>query len=170
MGVEMNADGYDVESSGAVPVIVVPSADLSGRRFLSPEYVIDAASLRAFELGTWLDRAYPGLDEYPDAFPDETVPGFMTLSLIDSIGAMTRRYEPIAWHVLNYGLDRVRFVRPVAVNDVVRVSFTVAAAEPADGGSVRITEDVELRRGNEVAMAARLILLAVPRSPRSEVV
>lgn len=148
---------------GAGPVIVVPGLDLVGTRFLSRECVIDVASLRAFETGTWLDRAYPEADDYPDEFPTEMVPGFLSLALVDAIGAMTRRYEPTDWHVLNYGLDRVRFVRPVAVDDVVRVSFTVAAVEPVDGGSFRITEDVEMRRGDEVAVAARVILLAVPR-------
>lgn len=162
-----NAEPHDVDVSVGVPIIVEPTAQLLGRRFVSPDCVIDAASLRAFEHGTWLDRAYPEDDDYPQEFPDELVPGFMTLALVDAIGAMTRRYEPSAWHVLNYGLDRVRFVRPVAVDDVVRVSFTVAGVDPADDGSVRVTEDVELRRGADVAMAARAILLAVPRSQRS---
>jgi hypothetical protein len=159
----MDADVHDAGTSGETPATVVPSAALQGRRFLSPECVIDATSLRAFETGTWLDRVYPEADDYPDAFPKEMVPGFMTLALIDAIGAMTRRYEPVAWHVLNYGLDRVRFVRPVVVDDMVRVSFTVAAVEPVDGGSLRITEDVEMRRGDEVAVVARVVLLAVPR-------
>ena len=161
----MDADVHDAGMSGAVPATIVPSTALAGRRFLSPECVIDAASVRAFETGTWLDRAYPDADDYPDAFPASMVPGFMTLALVDAIGALTRRYEPTDWHVLNYGLDRVRFVRPLAVDDVVRVSFTVAAVEPVDRGSLRITEDVEVRRGEDVAMAARVILLAVPRVP-----
>jgi MaoC like domain len=161
MGVNMDADVHDAGKGEEIPATVVPSAELRGRRFLSPECVIDAASLRAFEAGTWLDRVYTEADDYPDAFPQEMVPGFMTLALIDAIGAMTRRYEPTDWHVLNYGLDRVRFVRPVAVDDMVRVSFTVAAVETVDGGSFRITEDVEMRRGDEVI--ARVILLAVPR-------
>lgn len=163
----VNADQHDAEVSGGAPIIVEPTAQQLGRQFVSPECVIDAASLRAFERGTWLDRAYPEDDDYPQEFPDELVPGFMTLALVDAIGAMTRRYEPSAWHVLNYGLDRVRFVRPVAVDDVVRVSFTVAGVDPVDDGSVRITEDVDLRRGVDVAMAARSVLLAVPRPQRS---
>ncbi len=166
----MSDRALETGEHGAGPVIVVPGLDLVGTRFLSRECVIDVASLRAFETGTWLDRAYPEADDYPDEFPTEMVPGFMTLALVDAIGAMTRRYEPTDWHVLNYGLDRVRFVRPVAVDDVVRVSFTVAAVAPVDGSSFRVTEDVEMRRGDEVAVAARVILLAVPRLAGSRVV
>jgi hypothetical protein len=166
----MSDRALETGEHGAGPVIVVPGLDLVGTRFLSRECVIDVASLRAFETGTWLDRAYPEADDYPDEFPTEMVPGFMTLALVDAIGAMTRRYEPTDWHVLNYGLDRVRFVRPVAVDDVVRVSFTVAAVAPVDGSSFRVTEDVEMRRGDEVAVAARVILLAVPRLAESRVV
>jgi acyl dehydratase len=63
-------------------------------------------------------------------------------------------------HGLNYGYDRVRFVRPVLCDARVRLAQTLVEARPADGGT-RITLDsaIELEGSDKPALAARGIIL-----------
>ena len=61
---------------------------------------------------------------------------------------------------LNYGYDRVRFVRPVACGARIRLAQTLVEAQPADGGT-RLTLDstIELEGSDKPAMVARGIVL-----------
>lgn len=85
----------------------------------------------AFQRATWLDRAYP--EDLPE-FPETLVEGFLLLSMVD---AMSQLAAPSAsddsWG-LNYGLDRVRFIRPVHFGQTVHSTFETLAVEPKDNG------------------------------------
>jgi acyl dehydratase len=61
---------------------------------------------------------------------------------------------------LNYGYDRVRFVRPVACDARVRLVQSLVEVRPADGGT-RLTLDsaIELEDGDKPALVARGIVL-----------
>jgi acyl dehydratase len=69
------------------------------------------------------------------------MPGGRTIAhgrlLLSLIPALQRQIFHIRrrGHGLNYGYDRVRFVRPVACDARVRLAQTLVEARPADGGT-----------------------------------
>jgi acyl dehydratase len=61
---------------------------------------------------------------------------------------------------LNYGYDRVRFVRPVPCNARVRLAQTLVEAKPAqDGTRLTLDSEIELENSDKPAVAARSIVL-----------
>ncbi len=91
--------------------------------------------------------------------------GYLTLSLLPrlvsglvSIGGVDM--------IVNYGLDKVRFVTPVSVGSRVRAQTTIVAAEPGPRGT-RLTSDVvvEIEGADKPAVVARSISLVVPSTP-----
>jgi acyl dehydratase len=85
--------------------------------------------------------------------------GLLLLSLIP---ALQREIFQVRrrGHALNYGYDRVRFVRPVVCDARVRLAQTLVEARPADGGT-RLTLDSEiaLADSDKPAVVARGIIL-----------
>jgi acyl dehydratase len=67
--------------------------------------------------------------------------------------------------MINYGLERVRFLTPVAVGSRVRATTTLASAEVSARGT-RVTSDVvvEIAGADKPALVARTIALVVPAS------
>ena len=61
---------------------------------------------------------------------------------------------------LNYGYDRVRFVRPVPCGARIRLAQTLVEARPADGGTrLTLDSEIELEGSDKPAMVARGIVL-----------
>jgi acyl dehydratase len=61
---------------------------------------------------------------------------------------------------LNYGYDRVRFVRPVQVDDSVRLSVTVLAVSGHRAGTkIEMRHDIENAATGEVVISAHNIVL-----------
>ena len=60
--------------------------------------------------------------------------GFLTLSLIAHLASTAMTAGGMRM-VVNYGLDRVRFVAPVPAGSRVRARFALAAVEEAGGGA-----------------------------------
>jgi acyl dehydratase len=61
---------------------------------------------------------------------------------------------------LNYGYDRVRFVRPVPCNAWVRLTQTLVEAKPAqDGTRLTLDSEIELEGNGNPAVVARGIVL-----------
>jgi acyl dehydratase len=85
--------------------------------------------------------------------------GLLLLSLIP---ALQRQIFHIRrrGHGLNYGYDRVRFVRPVPCGAQIRLVQTLVEAKPSDGGT-RLTLDsaIELAGSDKPALVARGIVL-----------
>ena len=80
-------------------------------------------------------------------------------------------FGPVAVMLVNYGFERVRFVRAVPVGAAVWMRATLAEVRPRDDGAAVLSVDVELRAGpaGEVedadgppAAVARWLFLAVP--------
>ncbi len=101
------------------------------------------------------------------------MPGGRTIAhgllLLSMIPALQRQIFQIRrrGHGLNYGYDRVRFVRPVPCDAQVRLTQTLVEARPADGGT-RLTLDsaIELEGSDKPALAARgIILIMDERAP-----
>jgi acyl dehydratase len=67
---------------------------------------------------------------------------------------------------LNYGYDRVRFVRPVPCETRVRLTQTLVEAKPAqDGTRLTLDSEIELDDGAKPAVVARGIVLIMDEPP-----
>ena len=69
--------------------------------------------------------------------------GFLTLSLIPVFLESALRVEQSGM-VVNYGLNKVRFIAPVRVNSRLRAQFALAQVDNIDQGGVQLTWDVTL--------------------------
>ncbi len=69
--------------------------------------------------------------------------GFLTLSLIPVFLESALRVEQSGM-VVNYGLNKVRFIAPVRVNSRLRAQFALAQVDAVDKGGVQLTWDVTL--------------------------
>ena len=70
--------------------------------------------------------------------------GFLTLSLASALASRTLSFDRFAT-VINYGLNRVRFIMPVPAGSRVRARFSPVAVEEADGGA-KVTWAVTFER------------------------
>ncbi len=115
-----------------MPIQIDEIPTLKGLSFTGEPFTISAAERDRFEQVTWIDRAYP----QPDApeFPDDILEGFHTLALLDAVATLARPFDPATTYGFNYGLDRVRFVSPVAIGDVVHSTFEIIDVRPRGKG------------------------------------
>lgn len=61
---------------------------------------------------------------------------------------------------LNYGYDRVRFIRPVPVGHAVRLAVTILAVSPhRDGTKIEMLHEIEEAPGGGLAISAQNIVL-----------
>jgi acyl dehydratase len=91
--------------------------------------------------------------------------GFLTLSLISHLlfGLTTVEGSPM---VINYGLDRVRFLGVVPVNSRVRAHVQLTAVAPvAQGVRVSSTVTIEIEGVEKPALVAESIALFVLDAP-----
>ena len=81
--------------------------------------------------------------------------GFLTLSLMPHLAAQALKVEGDFKMGINYGLNRLRFVSPVAAGSRVRARFTLQSVEDVSGG-VQITWAVtcEIEGGPKPALVA----------------
>ena len=89
--------------------------------------------------------------------------GFLLLSLtVEEDVAALVSFPGIA-HVLNYGLNKVRFLAPVPSGSDIRVRSRLVSLEPRQPGQWLLTQhkSVELQPGGEVALAAEQLSLIV---------
>lgn len=99
-------------------------------------------------------------------FGGPIVQGFLLLSLLTQLSSgLTFPERGRVAMMVNYGFDRVRFVRAVPVGARVRAHGTLAAVRPRDDGSAVLAIDLELHDDTGAtgpAMVARWLFLAVP--------
>ena len=69
--------------------------------------------------------------------------GFLTLSLIPMLAAQVSRINNVR-NGINYGCNKVRFTSPVPAGSKVRARTKLVAADPVDGGGVRLTNQVTI--------------------------
>jgi acyl dehydratase len=70
--------------------------------------------------------------------------GFLTLSLVSSLIRNAMHFSDLRM-AINYGLNRVRFITPVASGSRIRARFTPVAVEDAPGG-VQVTWSITIER------------------------
>lgn len=87
--------------------------------------------------------------------------GFLTLSLLPALTTQVFEIKHLTM-ALNYGSNRVRFVRPVPVDSRIQARVTLASIEEAPlGFRATLNVEVHLEDGGKPAVIAELITLIV---------
>lgn len=125
---------------------------------LSDWILVDQARIDAFAEATE-DRQFIHVD--PDAaartpFGGTVAHGFLTLSLLSRMAADAMLLPQATGLVVNYGLDRVRFLAPVPAGVRVRGRFTLDSVEEKAPGQIlmRHTVTVEIEGEDKPALTA----------------
>ena len=124
--------------------------------------LVDQDKIRMFAEATG-DRQWIHLDveraEKESPFGGTIAHGFLTLSLLSSMMAgAIRMAMPLAL-VVNYGLDRVRFISPVRAGARIRPRIVLRALEPVDGGwQATWSVTIELEKSAKPAAIAEWLL------------
>jgi len=89
--------------------------------------------------------------------------GYLTLSLLGPAALEVWIRPAQIPTVLNYGIDRVRFLSPVASGSRVRNRVKLVAVEPKAGGKILITTEntVEVEGQPKPALVANTLVMAV---------
>ena len=87
--------------------------------------------------------------------------GFLTLSLLAPTGFEVLRTRIAPKSVVNYGLDKVRFVAPVRSGKRVRNRIKIAAVEPKSGSRYLVTLEntMEIEGETRPALTASVIAM-----------
>jgi len=110
------------------------------------------------------DRQWIHLDaeraQLESPFKGTIAHGFLTLSLLPHLLNQALRIEGLRL-IVNYGLNRVRFPRPVRVGTRVRVRVKLAAYQPISAGAqiewmVMIEREGEMKAGCVASLLLRL--------------
>ncbi|HEX5856827.1 MAG TPA: MaoC family dehydratase [Microbacterium sp.] len=137
-----------------------------GRSATSDWVLIDQQRIAAFADATE-DRQWIHLDEKRAAsgpFGTTIAHGYLTLSLLPRLTAGLLKVTGVAM-VVNYGLDRVRFLQPVPAGSRVRAVTEIAAVEPGPQGyRVNLHTTVELEGSHRPALVAQTVGLFVPEA------
>src|SRR5689334_3889329 len=143
---------------------------LVGRQFAPTEWIlVDQQRINQFADCTG-DHQFIHVDPERVAretpFPGTLAHGFLLLSL--AAGHRQRDFPPVAdvALVLNYGLDKLRFISPVFAGARVRYNTRVLAAEPRGDGRVLLRQEatLEVEGQEKPALVAELLALYIARS------
>lgn len=149
------------------------------RRFSSPAETLGAVG-EIFGPSTWLEITQDRVDAFADATGDRqwihvdpvraaTGPfggtvahGYLALAVLPLLAADVVAYDGCTVRI-NYGVDRVRFPRPLRVGSRVRASAELAAARATDAG-VRLTLRwrLDVEGQDKPACVADTLVLLIP--------
>ncbi|HET7316377.1 MAG TPA: MaoC family dehydratase [Sphingomicrobium sp.] len=124
---------------------------------------VDQQRISAFANATE-DRQFIHID--PDAaartpFGGTVAHGFLTLSLLSRMAAEAMLLPDITKMIVNYGLDRVRFLAPVRSGKRVRGHFLLEAAEEKAPGQILLRHCVTVEIEGEDTPAVSAIWLTL---------
>jgi acyl dehydratase len=124
---------------------------------------IDQARIDAFAEATE-DRQFIHVDADAASqtpFGGTIAHGFLTLSLLSRLAAEAILIPPTAKMVVNYGLDRVRFLTPVKSGKRVRGRFTLESIDEKVGGQLLLRHlvTVEIEGEDKPALSAQWLAL-----------
>ena len=154
------SDGADVKSLPAAEL-----ASMVGRDFVSRWLNVDQARIDAFAKITE-DEQFIHVDPEKaraTVFGGTVAHGFLTLSLLSAMAYSALPRIEGAAHGVNYGFDRVRFVRPVPSGSWVRGHFTLREVKPRSARDWQLSYDVsvEVEGTQKPALAATWITMQV---------
>jgi acyl dehydratase len=154
--------------NGGSDVKSVPASELAalvGRDFVSRWLNVDQARIDAFARVTE-DEQFIHVDPEKardTVFGGTVAHGFLTLSLLSAMAYSALPRMEGAVHGVNYGFDRVRFVRPVPSGSRVCGHFTLRSVTPRSAREWQLTYDVsvEIDGAQKPALAATWITMQV---------
>lgn len=155
-----------------VDVKRVPAAELAamvGHSFVSRWMTVDQERIDAFAKVTE-DELFIHVDPErakATVFGGTIAHGFLTLSLLSAMAYSALPRIEGAVHGVNYGFDRVRFVRPVPSGSRLRGHFTLRAVTPRSAREWQSTYDVsvEVEGQQKPALAATWLTMQVMELP-----
>jgi len=126
---------------------------------------VDQARIDAFADATE-DRQYIHIDPEAAAqtpFGGTIAHGFLTLSLLSRMGGEAMLLPPGLRMVVNYGLDRIRFLAPVRSGKRIRARFALDSVEDKAPGQVlmRHLVAVEIEDEDKPALTAQWLTLLI---------
>ena len=92
--------------------------------------------------------------------------GYLTLALLPTMRKEVVTVPAGISQVVNYGLDRVRFIAPVKAGARIRTRVVLLAAGPQDEGRILITfkNTVEIEGETKPALIAQTLTLLIPEA------
>lgn len=138
--------------------------EMKGQSDLSEWLLLDEPHLKDFARATYLEPDRVDLTPSRNhALGSTLVDGFLLLSLLVYFDFASPRFRIPGGYGFNYGLDRVRFTKPVFIGDSVRLRRTVTDVVPKSDSRVLVTLDTELeiQSSGATAMFARWLYLLV---------
>jgi acyl dehydratase len=126
---------------------------------------IDQQRITAFAEATE-DRQFIHVDPEAAAltpFGGTIAHGFLTLSLLSRMAAETILVPDTVKMIVNYGLDRVRFLAPVRSGKRIRGHFVLDAVEEKAAGQVLLRHNVtvEIEGEDKPALSAQWLVLLI---------
>ena len=90
--------------------------------------------------------------------------GYLSLSLVATLAMEMGLAPKDASAVINYGLDKVRFITPVKAGERVRLQLVLANIEPKENGQflIRSKATLEIENGQTPALVADSLALIIP--------
>ncbi|HKI58781.1 MAG TPA: MaoC family dehydratase [Trueperaceae bacterium] len=134
----------------------------------SPWVTIDQGRIDAFAACTD-DRQWIHVDHERAAagpFGTTIAHGYLTLSLLVPMLTALGAFPDDGTTVINYGLDKLRFIRPVRSGSRVRLHARIADVQPKGEGRLLASFDcrVEIEGEDGPALAARVLHMLVAPS------
>lgn len=132
--------------------------------FASDWVTVELADELAFQRATFVREDYLGFPaSNNDPYGDQLLSGFLLLSMLV---AFHKRYLPVEMgdgYALNYGVDRVRFLRPVMAGQRLRCRAVLTDLAAKGDGQYRCvtTNTLEVEGADEPAMIADWITYLV---------
>ncbi|CAN5407490.1 MaoC family dehydratase [soil metagenome] len=90
--------------------------------------------------------------------------GYLSLSLVATLAMEMGLAPKDASAVINYGLDKVRFITPVKAGERVRLQLVLASIEPKENRQflIRSKATLEIENGQAPALVADSLALIIP--------
>ena len=88
--------------------------------------------------------------------------GFLSASLMPMMFERVITVDPTSSTMLNYGIDSLRFLEPVRVDDYIKYQFTVADIEQKPTGQLfKIAAQVDIKDRNKPALVGTFLTLLI---------
>ncbi|PKI02210.1 MaoC family dehydratase [Glaciecola sp. 33A] len=86
--------------------------------------------------------------------------GFLSASLIPMMFEQIITVDPTRNTMINYGIDSLRFLEPVRVDDYIKYQFTVADIEQKPMGKLyKVTAQVDIKNRDKPALVGTFLTL-----------